>query len=568
MIIYPITIDFTTRSTRITGQLEVSAVDQETLDRQINDLANHGAVTTLLAETLFKQTRPETNPPDPGPGPEPEPEPQQIKINTLDPNAKPISGVEVTSPAASGVSDEGGVVLLTVFGPQLYHFRKDGWQSKNVDLPPGEHNVHLEKVNTVPGPTPPGSLKPLVGYLRPQGNNSVGDDSGPRSIRGFSLFPLVRFMHDKPDWALQQLDKAVGRYHIARVFWHLAHPLAWVPMNASVSPVTDSWFDAAFERTLRECWARGIYVDLTSGDHAVQVAPNRWEEVLKDSQLPGLYKRVAGIAKSVNEQVIGINEAINEGRVNSLHRDDYDFWKRCLQDFQSVYPWGIQVTTDPDGDPEANVWKTARPPVTSAVSIHGTRTTAEDSIRRAYNLRYEPPPGVDIEPVLETENTGIDTGKKPGVTDGTTDRDHIFGLYGTKILTGQVLIHFDSAGLGWHHYPIDREWGFYELPQRWNDMGIPENIGLWKCIPGHKAEAPVTALSFADKGDGPARCDNVVSPDGKRGYAIVYYGVGTWRIQHREGVPMTAWRAEGNPQSVTGTWKTPAEKVVILEWHK
>lgn len=497
--------------------------------------------------------------------PDPPPPTQVCAILVMDPNATPLSNVRVTSDGQpEQVTGSSGLVTFQVTAPALYTFTAEGWQTTTRDLPPWTetHRVHLEPGTVTPPPTGD-FIEPISGYLRLGPNATWADDSGPRSIRGCSSFAMVRWMHDKPDFARTQMDKMVGRYQISRTFWHLAHPQAWVPMNASVSPLTDGWFDEAFVRTLHEFWARGIRVNLTAGD--LQYMPS-------GTDLPALYRRIASLCKGVNEQVVALTEVVNEARVNSTQGEDWAFWASLSREFQSIYPWGQHCTSDPGGQEEpADLRAAARAPST-CVSIHGTRQALVDAIRRAFNLRYE---GVGDIPIGETEPNGIDTGAHPGVYEGTTNRAHIFGLYAAKILTGQLLQHFDSAGLGWHHYPIDREWGFHELPQRWQAMGIPDDIGTYKLLPGHRGEAPITIEGIP--GTGSARCDTITAPDGKRGYALAYgqtaIDPSRWRIVARQACQGALWEAEGEPKAFSTAGgrfadEPSAKQVIVVEWHR
>lgn len=408
----------------------------------------------------------------------------------------------------------------------------------------------------LPTPPPPSDIN-LIGYLRPGPNASWADDSGPRSVRFCSYFPLVRIVHDNFDFARQQMDRMIGRYQGARIFWHLATSY-WVSSGCAIDPRA-SWFESAFRRTLDELWQRGLRAQLTSGD--LQLLPEK----------PRWFRRVAEQCRDYNQQVVALSEMVNEARVNSDEREDWAYWATRLLEWQSIYPWGMSGLSDPgEFEEPAALNAASRSPATCGLS-HGTRQSPEDSIRRAYNLRYE---GFRDLPICEGEPNGIDTGASPGVTDGTTSKPHIFGLYAAKILTGQMLTHFDSAGLGWHHYPLDREWGFKELPALWKAMGIPEDIGRYSCIPGHKAEAPMTVRRFADAGDGPARFDNVVSPDGSKGFVIGSGGSGTWEPVVRQDCNWQYWQHDGaflDGQAAAGAGLAgidSARQAVVVAWHR
>lgn len=414
-----------------------------------------------------------------------------------------------------------------------------------------------------PEPAPPAveDIAPLNGWLRSSTNNTFGDDRGPRSVRFCSYFPLVGVMQRNPDFAKRQMDLMVGRYHGARIFWCLLHPGAWVPMNASVDP-NAPWFESALRTTLEELWQRGLRAQLTAGD--LQYLPS-------GTNKHDLYRRVAGLCASVNQQVVALTEVVNEARVNSNEKEDWPYWAELSGVWQSVYPWGMHGLSDPGTMEEPDPLRDAsRAPATCAL-IHGTRMGISDSIRRAFNLRYDGRVG---KPIAEGEPTGMDTGAKPGVFEGTANRGHIFGLYAAKILTGQFLTHFDSAGLGWHHYDLDREWGFKEMPALWKAMGIPEDIGLYRLVPGHRNDAPITVKSFADRGEGPERCDNMSVRDGSKGYAVLHGGSGYYEPLARQDCTYRYWFWHGPKGEWTvggGELMTRIDsgvQAVVIQWEK
>ena len=194
MITYPVVLNFTTRSLRVEVSGIISALDQETLDRQINDLANHAATESMLAESLFKQTRPSEQPPVP-PDPEPEPGPVvDINIFVKDPASVPIPGVTVTSEGQEPRSTSGdGHCHFGVTGPAVYHFEKEGWESTDRNLPPGEHTVHLTRK------TPPAG----VGLVKITPDRALSDDSGPflgrdyTDMSGVRLFEKAKERYDR-----------------------------------------------------------------------------------------------------------------------------------------------------------------------------------------------------------------------------------------------------------------------------------------------------------------------------------------------------------------------------------
>jgi hypothetical protein len=373
-----------------------------------------------------------------------------------------------------------------------------------------------------PSQPPPArlGLKPIVGYLRSAPNITIGDDTGPRIIGVCSWFPALRIFRDDRDEALRQMDRIVGRWQGARVFWHLGHPW-WTDHGLGVNP---DWpdFEHLFRTFLEEMWARELRVSLTCGD--MQYLPtSRHEE---------LYRRVAGICRSVNEQVICLSGMINEARVNSSQGEDYRYWANLSSLWQDIYPWGQHGLTDPGSQEEPAGLIACSSGRATVALLHGTRHQPQDAIRRAFNVRYEgtfhPLVGhasLD-KPIWQDEPTG------PGqdVYQPVDDRHWLFGLYTMHILTGQPTTYFSGASLR-TRAPLDSDWGFKELPERWRQLQLPEDIGTWQLAPGHKPEAPLGARSFQNTGAGPHRVDQVFADAAC--YAVAYGGSGVWSLFSR-----------------------------------
>jgi hypothetical protein len=352
-------------------------------------------------------------------------------------------------------------------------------------------------------------MKPLVGFLRRGPNNSFADDSGPRRVGVCSWFPALRIFRDTPDEAMRQMDRMVGRWQGARVFWHLADPW-WKGLE-----VDPKWhnFDALFRLFLEQMWARGLRVSLTCGD--MQYIPSREHRAL--------YRRIAQLCADVNQQVVCLSGMVNEARVNSNEKEDWTYWAGLSREWQQIYPWGQHGLSDPgDQEEPAGLIACSREPATVAL-LHGTRHTPVDAIRRAFNVRYEAHIG---KPIVEDEPTG--TGDD--VYQPVDDPAWLFGIYTMKIITGQMVTFFGGAALR-NRQSLESDWGFTQLPALWNQMGIPEDIGTWELTPGHRNVAPLGVRTFADQGIGPHRVDQAVS--GNMAIAVVYGGVGEWRLFSR-----------------------------------
>src|SRR5688572_1156557 len=67
-----------------------------------------------------------------------------LNVVVLDAAARPIVGARLTIGAEVRRTDGGGFVNFAVQGPVLVDVAAPGYVSKRVDLPPGNHRVHLE----------------------------------------------------------------------------------------------------------------------------------------------------------------------------------------------------------------------------------------------------------------------------------------------------------------------------------------------------------------------------------------------------------------------------------------
>lgn len=406
-------------------------------------------------------------------------------------------------------------------------------------------------------PEPPTTqyVAPLQGYVRHQPSASIGDDTGPRSVRFCSYFGALGDLRDRPALFHQNLDLIPGRWQGARIFWHLASS-GWVNAGRNVSPF-DPNFDALLLEALSQFSKRGLRVQLTSGDHQF-FPPN--------TDRHGLYARIAALCKRVNDKVVSISEVINEARVNSHEGEDWAFWASLSKDFQQVYPWGVHGTSDPgDQEEPADLRAASRPPATCTL-LHGTRIDYISAIRRAFNVKFE---GVPELYVVQGEPNAEGTDVYQGWPAGPQHAE-VFGLHTMIVLTGQVLTFFGDAAL-YKHIPLDSDWGFSNLPRLWREMAIPEDIGLYQLIPGHKPDAPVRLEGIP--GNAPARNDNMVSPDGKRGYSVVYGETATtpgqWRLRHKDNGPMDVWTWQG---CIAKDWLAPvlstSLKVAVIAWRR
>src|SRR5688500_19500331 len=71
-----------------------------------------------------------------------------LNVVVLDAAARPIVGARLTIGTEVRRTDGGGFVNFAVQGPVLVDIVAHGYAAKRVDLPPGNHRVHLKASRT------------------------------------------------------------------------------------------------------------------------------------------------------------------------------------------------------------------------------------------------------------------------------------------------------------------------------------------------------------------------------------------------------------------------------------
>jgi hypothetical protein len=391
----------------------------------------------------------------------------------------------------------------------------------------------IEAVVHPPPPPPPGLIRPIMGSLRVQ-NGGWADDSGPRRIYGVSYFPAIRVAHDDPDDLRRQLDRCVGRAQMVRMFWHLATDY-WVGAGRDVSPAKYPWFADAFRLVASECRLRDLCIHLTAGDLQLLSDHRRW------------FRWMADLVRSLGQPTrVALTEMVNEPYVNSTQGDDFAYWASLSRDWQAIAPWGQHLLGDPSGEEDPAAYLPASQAPATGVMIHGLRSPISNALGRAYSLVYDNRANHRTDkPFAQTEPTGLNAPGAEDVFQPAPDREWVFGLYTILAMTGQQTTYFSGPSV-FGKVPLDGAWGFHELPQRWAEMELPEDVGQpgWRCLPAQKTDCPLRAESMADQGSGPERMDFVVSPGGALAFGVLYGGH-DWRIRSRWTGRMQVYRASG-----------------------
>ena len=95
-----------------------------------------------------------------------------LNVVVLDAAARPIAGARLTVRGEVRRTDGGGFVNFAVDGPVLVDIAAPGYAPKRVDLPPGNHRVHLElsRASRARALLVPLLLNPLPATCGPQDN--------------------------------------------------------------------------------------------------------------------------------------------------------------------------------------------------------------------------------------------------------------------------------------------------------------------------------------------------------------------------------------------------------------
>jgi hypothetical protein len=407
-------------------------------------------------------------------------------------------------------------------------------------------------------PVPVGNRK-LQGQMRVVSSGSrvtFGDDTGPRTVNFLHWFPALNIYKYQRDEAQETLNKitsagwqgvriltAVGYWD---AFWH----------DREVAPTTfrtrdgreiEGWrdYDQILEQFLRECQARGLKVELSAGD-LQGVFPSNDEREGDRHALLTHCDRVANVVNRVGQDVVALYEVCNEAWQNGV--PDRRFASELALRFKRHCPNVLTALSDSSmtEEPEGLIeWSQGA----DVVTLHGTRDR-HSAARRAFNVLYEKPEEIRSKPVWQGEPTGPDGGHPlPAVYLPIDDPNILFSIYAVHLMTGQGSVFINGPGLR-HWRPIDSTWGFYELPRLFSEI-FPEDIGLWpRVLHGNRGDAPITAESFADRGDGPERVDMAFNDS--RVVCVVHGGNGSWRVRLRRSLRWKLYSANGLETSGEG----------------
>jgi len=393
--------------------------------------------------------------------------------------------------------DDGSLISLrSAWGRYL---RAEGGGGSTVDaggeavgpweylLPSSLDVFHLGGSGSGPGTGP---LRPLVGEVRPFAR-SFCDETGPRLVHGCSDFAALVKYHEDRDRFLAELDITAAHQQYTRILWRLNGWL-WTTSGLTVDPIRDGWFDDALAGVLDAHQARGLRVNLSSGDM------NGWS----DAQAEDAFRRVAQIAADYGDTV-WLSACTNEMEGTWSPGETPEHIARgheLMKIWRSIYPGGCWAVSDPKDRNRDGMAALAG----NVALIHDQRWEIADALRHAFNSRYENDPGC---PIVQDEPTGPNG--SPPYNDYTRlvyqpieDHDELAALYTMHVLTGQGSTYFNDPALV-SREALSSTWGFRELPQLWRDLEIPEDIGQGELGAGHTGRGLMDVMdSHAARADG------------------------------------------------------------------
>jgi hypothetical protein len=250
------------------------------------------------------------------------------------------------------------------------------------------------------------------------------------------------------------------------------------------------------------------------------------------------YRRVAELLDERGlRHVIALVEAINEDHVNGA------FGPATLLEWVEPFKSRgyIVASSCPTACSEEADAVTAYSRGFSVRYYHGHRTgDATDRLRHIFTTTYETPPGT---PRLawEGEPIGPNNFSGPGVSGNHTEDAEELGLLPVQRLIARgAWTYMSQCGVFWH-CRIETHTAFHVVPKMRNVLRdfAPEVMTWPTLVHGGRPEAVlVSPIGYHDPGrrsEGPARIDQVVSPDARKAVAVVYGGSGRKPVQNRMG---------------------------------
>ncbi|MBA3271670.1 MAG: hypothetical protein H0T71_14295 [Acidobacteria bacterium] len=494
---------------------------------------------------------------------------QDLVVSMLDGAGKAIVGAEVVTPTHdSRISDGNGFSHMAVPGQVLVVVSAEGFDTKEIDLPPKTHRVHLTRTKQTMKRTAQWTGRLSVSKDQRCFQDETGDCQLPVLAHfGEAFSAYVR----RPMEVEAQLVaiKAAG-YDGIRFWdtlgydgaWLNKEVMPWAFMNKSGQriPATLHYYTRLreFVKTLQ---AIGLTAHHTRGD----LNGRSLNEVV------GHAERVAAIYDDIGWDVMALFEGNNEDFQNG------SFGAEGL--LRIVGPGArrgaITASSCPAGCTEKVEDLKAFTKGFSVFYVHGYRDgEPTDKLRHIFSLGYEAEAFGDRRLGWQGEPTGPNEFPGFGVTVGHTENVEELALLAVQsLMSRQVWVYMSQYGVFWNGR-IETHKGFAAVP-RMRDVleKFAPDVMSYSITHGGRGDAKFKSTTgyYGDPGVsvGPARIDQAYSKDGQRVVATVHGGKGPATIRNLMGcaADVTLVHANADESVEAHTFRTEANATLAIKYR-
>lgn len=479
-------------------------------------------------------------PPDPPPpDPEPEPEPSHPIVDLVvlvkDAASGPIVGATVAVHYKAGdelrgipcerVSDGNGFIHCGINASSVnVSVQKAGYQDRLVDLPPGMHNVHLERVVIPVGPGV--GQAPWQGRLRIAPNQrGFIDESGRSLLPLFAHFgeAFSAFTRRPADVEAQLIAIKQAGYDGVR-FWDVlgfydgawagkeVTPYDFANQSGRLISATPNYY-----RQLRDFL--GLLRTIGLAAHHTRGDLNR----ISLGRVVEHAEKVAQIYDEIGWETLALFEGNNEDFQNGSFGPDG--LRRIVE--PAKRRGALVASSCPGACSEEADDLRAFTRGFDVFYVHGYRSgDSTDRLRHVYSLGYEAHHFGDARLGWQGEPTGPNDRPGLGVTVGAVNSvEELALLAATSLLSRQAWVYMSQCGVFWH-CRIDTHPGFFAVPRMRAALErFAPDVMSWRLAHRGRSDA-VWCSTEGCRGDSSnARVDQAVSPDGRKVVASIHGGM-------------------------------------------
>lgn len=473
---------------------------------------------------------------------------QNLNIWVLDAAARPVAGGFCTVGGETRQTDSGGFLNFAVATPVTSECGGKGYQSRLVDLPPGEHRVHLERaplppIGTIGEPPWRGTLRLArddLGYVDEDGSFVL-----PQCLHYMEAFSA--FVHEKTVDGVtveQQLRTAKAAGHQCIRFLDILgfydenrpdQPVKWAAWKGK--EVTPYRFVAYSGRTieptpnyyqqleafLRLCQSIGLTVQHDRGDM----------NALTFTQVRDHVHRIVPIYDRVGWGELAMMAACNECWQNG------GFSAAQMAEMLAPYRARGAIVGHSDADqpeePEALAEISKGAPI---YIVHGLRVGPPSLLMdHIFSLGYFLPRQNVQRLGWQREPTGPGAGVSVGRVE---DRETLALMAATAWLSRQAWNYMCGDCVFWNA-PIERSAAFYAVPRMREVLqAFAPDVMTWPTLRhGGRVDAALNSPTgwFGDPGviEGPGRINQAISADRRKVVGTVTGGSGRKQVRNALG---------------------------------